>query len=92
MGNVQSTNYDYDKLQQLAWKIIPRELSPEEAKMKVGGITGNYDLLSAEGSERGLYYNVKNQYYYTGYWPDEYYRFGVVFIFNNNMTSPVFNI
>lgn len=92
MGNVQSTNYDYDKLQQLAWKIIPRELSPDEAKMKIGGITGNYDLLSAEGSERGLYYNVKNQYYYTGYWPDEYYRFGVVFIFNNNMTSPVFNI
>ena len=92
MGNVQSTNYDYDKLQQLAWKIIPREISPDEAKMKIGGITGNYDLLSAEGSERGLYYNVKNQYYYTGYWPDEYYRFGVVFIFNNNMTSPVFNI
>jgi hypothetical protein len=92
MGNVQSTNYDYDKLQQLAWKIIPRELSPDESKMKVGGITGNYDLLSAEGSERGLYYNIKNQYYYTGYWPDEYYRFGVVFIFNNNMTSPVFNI
>ena len=92
MGNVQSTNYDYGKLQQLAWKIIPREVSPEEAEMKIGGITGNYDLLSAEGSERGLYYSIKNQYYYTGYWPDEYYRFGVVFIFNNNMTSPVFNI
>lgn len=92
VGNVQSTNYDYDKLQQLAWKIIPRELSQKESEMRVGGITGNYDLLSSEGSERGLYYNVKNQYYYTGYWPDEYYRFGVVFIFNNNMTSPVFNI
>lgn len=92
MGNVQSTNYNYDKLQQLAWRIIPRELSEQDATMKVGGITGNYDLLSSEGSERGVYYNVKNQYSYTGYWPDEYYRFGVVFIFNNNMTSPVFNI
>jgi hypothetical protein len=44
----------------LAWKIIPRELSPKESEMRVGGITGNYDLLSSEGSERGLYYNVKN--------------------------------
>ena len=92
MGNVQATNYEYDKLQQLAWKIIPKEVSPQVAEMRVGGLTGNYDLLSAEGSHRGIYYNVKNQYYYTGYWPDEYYRFGVVFIFNNNMTSPVFNI
>jgi hypothetical protein len=27
-----------------------------------------------------------------GYWPDEYYRFGIVFIYNNNQLSPVFNI
>ena len=60
--------------------------------MQVGGITGNYGLLSTDGSQQGVYYNVKNQYYYTGYWPDEYYRFGVVFIFNNNLLSPVFNI
>jgi hypothetical protein len=60
--------------------------------MMVGAVTGNYDLLSTNGSAPGIYYNTKNQYYYTGYWPDEYYRFGVVFIFNNNMTSPVFNI
>lgn len=92
MGNIQSTNYDYNKLQQLAWRIMPRELSDEEADMKIGGLTGNYDMLSAGGSQKGLYYNVHNQYYYTGYWPDEYYRFGVVFIFNNNMLSPVFNI
>lgn len=89
MGNTQSTDYNYAKLQQLAWRIIPKEITSE---MQVGAVTGNYDLLSTNGSEQGIYYNTKNQYYYTGYWPDEYYRFGVVFIFNNNMTSPVFNI
>lgn len=92
LGNVQASSHDYDKLQQLAWKIIPREVSDDASKMKIGGITGNYDLLSSDGSQKGSYYNVHNQYHYTGYWPDEYYRFGVVFIFNNNLTSPVFNI
>ena len=92
LGNVQSTAHDYNQLQQLAWRIIPKEIDGNEAQMQVGGITGNYGLLSTDGSQQGVYYNVKNQYYYTGYWPDEYYRFGVVFIFNNNLLSPVFNI
>jgi hypothetical protein len=25
-----------------------------------------------------------NVYEKVGYWPDEYYRFGIVFIYNNN--------
>ena len=92
LGNVQSTEYEYSKLQQLAWRILPKEVSDEEAEMKVGGLTGNYSMIQAGMSQPGLYYNIKNQYEYTGYWPDEYYRFGVVFIFNNNITSPVFNV
>ena len=38
------------------------------------------------------YYNVNNIYNYLGYWDDEFYRFGVVFILNNYTLSPVFNI
>lgn len=40
----------------------------------------------------GAYYNSKNVYYRLGYWPDELYRFGIVYIFNDNSLSPVFNI
>ena len=59
--------------------------------MQVGGITGNYNLLSTQGSRKGCYYNTLNTYYNTGYWPDEY-RFGIVFIYDNNLLSQVFNV
>jgi hypothetical protein len=35
---------------------------------------------------------MKNVYYNVGYWPEEYYRFGIVFVYDNNQLSPVFNI
>lgn len=40
------------------------------------------------GSE---YYSTKNIYNYVGYWPDEYYRFGIVYILQDGSTTPVFN-
>ncbi len=89
LGNTQGYMQDHIKLQQLAWKIIPREVETDDL---VGGLSGDYDLMSVQGSQQGLYYNTKNVYKYTGYWPDEYYRFGVVFIFENNLVSNVFNI
>jgi hypothetical protein len=54
---------------------------------------GNIDLpdTNAEGGAKG-YYDPLNVYSKVGYWPDEYYRFGIVFIYNNNQLSPVFNI
>lgn len=89
LGNTQGYMQDHAALQQLAWKIIPREVEIEDL---VGGLSGDYDLMSVQGSQQGIYYNIKNVYKYTGYWPDEYYRFGVVFIFDNNLVSNVFNI
>lgn len=89
LGNTQGYMQDHTALQQLAWKIIPREVETEDL---VGGLSGDYDLMSVQGSQQGIYYNTKNVYKYTGYWPDEYYRFGIVFIFDNNLVSNVFNI
>ena len=88
-GNTQAYAQDYHFLQQLAWKVIPRECLQTSL---VGGVSGNYNLLSSQGSDIGCYYNTSNVYNYTGYWPDEYYRFGIVFIFDNNLLSNVFNI
>lgn len=36
--------------------------------------------------------NVKDIYNNVGYYPEEFYRFGIVYIYNNNTESPVFNI
>jgi hypothetical protein len=68
---------------------VPKEVVTE---MQVGGITGNYNLLTTQGSKKGCYYNTLNTYYNTGYWADEYYRFGIVFIYDNNLLSQVFNV
>lgn len=38
------------------------------------------------------YYNALNIYYNLGYWPEEFYRFGIVYIFNDNSLSHVFNV
>jgi hypothetical protein len=38
------------------------------------------------------YYNPLNVYYNVGYWPDEIYRMGIVYIMNDDSLSPVFNL
>ena len=38
------------------------------------------------------YYSPINIYYKLGYWPDEIYRFGIVYIYNDDHLSPVYNI
>ena len=81
LGNVNAFVQDYQKLQQLAWRIVPEQI--EESP-----ISQDLEYLQTPGG----YYQPENVYNYVGYWPDEYYRFGVVFIYNNNQLSPVFNI
>lgn len=38
------------------------------------------------------YYSVKNIYNSVGYWPNEWYRFGIVYILDDGSTTPVFNM
>jgi hypothetical protein len=37
------------------------------------------------------YYNTENIYYNVGYWNEEYYRLGIVYIYEDGSLSPVFN-
>ena len=72
----QDLIYDYDEY--LSDRSIPIKItSPVDTK--------NLD-------NKNVYYNSKNVYYSVGYWPDEIYRFGIVYIFEDNSLSPVFNI
>jgi hypothetical protein len=73
----------------MAWKIIP---SYEYNTSAVGHVDTDYKDSSTEENNKMCYYNTKNVYYRLGYWPDEIYRFGIVYIFNDNSLSPVFNI
>jgi hypothetical protein len=68
----------------MSWKIIPRIVH----ESNIGQIqTQNYNL-----SKGKLYYSADNIYNNVGYWDDEFYRFGIVYVYNNNILSPVFNI
>lgn len=84
LGNISSYEQNYNELQQIAWKIIPRVVTANN----LGEINSmNYSFNNGQ-----LFYDTQNSYKYTGYWNDELYRFGVVFIYDNNLLSPVFNI
>lgn len=83
LGNVSSYEQNYKKLRKLAWKIIPREVTSDS----LGTISSQYQFIDGSG-----YYDAKNVYYYTGYWPDEIYRFAVVFIYGNNQVSNAFDL
>jgi hypothetical protein len=53
------------------------------------------DLSIIDGGDdfsEANYYSTKNIYYTLGYWPEEYYRFGVVYVLNAGSTTPVFNV
>jgi hypothetical protein len=91
-GNINKPYHDYDDLQRMSWKIIPKPISLESNS--VGHINTEYKNSDSDSYNDNMlcYYNTKNVYYRLGYWPDEIYRFGIVYIFNDNSLSPVFNI
>lgn len=88
LGNVKEAEIDYEELTDLALRI-----TPELTHVGIGHINEKYIEDSSTNINRKYeYYNVNNIYNYLGYWDDEFYRFGVVFILNNYTLSPVFNI
>ena len=51
------------------------------------------DTSNGDGfSEKVKYYSVKNIYNSLGYWPEEWYRFAIVYILKDGSTTPAFNM
>ena len=82
-GNIVKNSDNYKELTDLALRIVP-ELN----------VVSNFDKLNEQYvSDSGdfAYYNSLNIYNKTGYFNQEYYRFGVVFIYQNGTLSNVYN-
>lgn len=85
LGNISNNDLEYKELADLSLRFCP-QISTD---IEIGQVnpktyedpTGKYE-----------YYNANNIYNYLGYWNDEIYRFGVVYILNNYTLSPVFNV
>lgn len=82
-GNIVKNTDNYKELSDIALRIIPQL-----------NVINNFDALNEKYiSEKGdgAYYNSLNIYNKTGYFNQEYYRFGVVFIYQNGTLSNVYN-
>ena len=86
-ANVDKPTIPYKDLEDLSLRILPGISNDNN----IGCLNDDYSP-SDGNSENIEYYNMKNVYNYTGYWNNEIYRVGVVYILKDDSLSPVFNI
>lgn len=84
LGNVKKYTPDYETLAKISLGFVPYYRVKSEQEELGCTLTESY----AEGG----YYDVQNIYNKVGYWNEELYRFGVVYIMSNGSLSPVYNI
>ena len=84
LGNVEKVEIPYEELADLSLRIFPIPVSVDT----IGNINYEYNDTT-NGFE---YYNVNNIYNKLGYWDEEIYRLGIVYIMPDFSLSPVFNI
>ena len=84
LANIHSENSEYKRLQELAYTV---KVTLLQNKTGIGWVTANYKYIYSQE-----YYDPKNIYNYLGYWPEEYYRFGIVFIKEDDTLTPAFNL
>lgn len=81
-GNITKNTDNYKELSDCALRIVPYL---EESS--ISNISNNYESSNFDFG----YYNSQNMYKKVGYANYEYYRFGVVFIYNDGTLSSVYN-
>lgn len=95
LGNVETTEVDYTNLANISQRIYPKGIR-QESKEVIGYVDPQtYTDISDNGSKIESsfeYYNTYNIYNSVGYWNEEFYRFGIVYILKDNTKTPVFNI
>lgn len=97
-ANIKEPDLYYKDLLDLSLHIIPY-VKRFPSKEKIGHISQkdySEDSGITENPEqhifKGEYYNTKNIYYNVGYWNEEYYRLGIVYINKDGSNSPVFDL
>ena len=87
-GNVEMTTVEPRDFQALSLYI---NVSLKRLDESIGYIETIYNNQTKDDSEQTEYYNPQNIYYNLGYWPDEMYRLGIVYIMRDDSLSEVFN-
>lgn len=87
LGNVQEEIQYHTELKNLSLFFLPYADISKSCEINKLGKEYNYGTYV-----KNTYYNSEFIYNYTGYWNNELYRFGIVYVYNNNTLSPVFNV
>lgn len=87
LANVHKVDIPYKDLQDISLRIVP-QVSIEEDINYEEEVSPTYSLKINSHS----YYEPKTIYNKVGYFPNEIYRFGIVYILSDNTLTPVFNI
>ena len=89
LGNIQQNVFNLKELQNISYYIDVTMCKGEN----IGWISQeNYSIKENSDITEAEYYSPTNIYYRLGYWPDEMYRLGIVYIMNDDSLSPVFNL
>lgn len=89
-ANVQKNEDQSAELRNLSLHIIATEAQSTD---NIGFIDPkNFSTNSNLDESQTEYYSPQNIYYKLGYFPGELYRFGIVYIFNDDHLSPTYNL
>ena len=98
LGNVETTEVDYTNLANASQRIYPEGVRTQ-SREKIGWVeprtyqdSSGLSITGANHNYSFEYYNTRNIYYNVGYWNEEFYRLGIVYILKDNTKTPVFNI
>lgn len=89
LGNITTAEEEFNALQNYSYKIDVRVLQYGKS---IGNVNP-FDYTDSSDAENNYeYYNPKNIYSKLGYWPDEIYRFGIVYVKSDGSKTPVFDL
>lgn len=91
LGNVAKPEIPYDDLTDISLRMLPT-IEAQRADNLIGSVSAKDYTDDSSLSNNYEYYNTQNIYYRTGYWDEEIYRLGVVYILEDNTLTNVFNI
>lgn len=90
LGNSCKPDVMYKDLSDISLRLLPYLIESDSERF-IGKTSYDYSDLSDQ-SYSHEYYNTLNIYNKVGYWNEEIYRFGVVYIMKDGSLSPVYNI
>lgn len=90
LGNSCKPDMMHKDLSDISLRLLPYLIESDSERF-IGKTSYDYSDLSDQ-SYSHEYYNTLNIYNKVGYWNEEIYRFGVVYIMKDGSLSPVYNI